>query len=121
MAKKINSRTRDSSLTNSTCLIKGSSQDKHPIFPYLARILTYLISDLIILSNNKSISTKSKTDYSNLNINSRAKSNSGSLYPDNKPAGSNSFSPGTIRVSSNLITNYPDNSNISNYNIFNNS
>jgi hypothetical protein len=86
----------------------------------LARILIS-ISDPIILSNNKFISTESETNYSNLNINSRAKSNSGFLYPDNKPVNSNSFSPETIYISGSFTTNYPNNSNINNYSIVNNS
>jgi hypothetical protein len=75
----------------------------------LVRLLTYITLDLIILSNNKSISTKSKTDYSNLSISLVAKSNLGPLYTiDSGLVNSNSFSSRTriVLIPNYLITDY---------------
>ena len=63
---------------------------------------------------------KSETDYSNLNVDPRAKSDSSLLYLVSKPANSNGFSPGTIRISSKLTTDYLNDSNKSNNYVVNN-
>jgi hypothetical protein len=79
-----------------------------------------LILNLIILSDNEFVNTKSKTNYSNLNINLKAKSNSSLLYLNSKPANSNSFGLRIIYTSSCLIANYLKDNNKSNNNIINN-
>lgn len=103
MAKKVESTTLGNSTTDSTSLIEGSNQDP------------------IMLSDDESIGAESKTDYSDLNIDPRAKSNSGPPHPDSEPADGNGFGPGTrtTRVSSSLAADYPDNGNKSNNGVVN--
>jgi hypothetical protein len=67
------------------------------------------------------VGAESETNYSNLNIDTRAKSDSGLLCLDNEPADSDGFSLGTTRVSSSLTTDYLDDGNTSNYSVVNNS
>jgi len=63
-------------------------------------LLTYTILDPIILSNNESVSTKSNTDFSSLDIDFTAKRDSNSLHvADNKLIDNNSFSLGTTCIS----------------------
>jgi len=70
------------------------------------RLFTYTILDPIILSNNESVSTKSNTNFSSLDINFIAKRDSDSLHvADNKLIDSNSFSLGTTRISNCVVAN----------------
>jgi len=73
-----------------------------------------------MLSNNKSVGAKSETDYSNLDVNPRAKSDSSPLHPNSELTNSNSFGLGTTHVSSSLAANYLNNSNKSNNSVVNN-
>jgi hypothetical protein len=79
------------------------------------RLLTYTILDLIILSNNESVSTKSNTDFSSLNINFTAKRDSNSPHvADNKLIDSNSFGLGTTCISDCVVANNQDDNNNNN-------
>jgi hypothetical protein len=64
--------------------------------------------------------TKSKTDYSDLNADPRAKSDSGLLDPEGEPADSNGFSLGTITIYGNLTADYLDDGSKSNNDVANN-
>jgi hypothetical protein len=84
-------------------------------FSIWLRLLTYIILDLIILSDNESVGTKSKTDFSSLNIDLIAKRDSNSLHvADNKLINSNSFSSGTTVISDCVIANNQDDDNNNN-------
>ncbi len=71
-----------------------------------------MILDLIILSNNKSIGIKSKTNYSDLNVDVNTKSNSNPLHViDSELVDDDSLNSRAILISNRLITNYQDNNN----------
>jgi hypothetical protein len=68
-----------------------------------------MILDPIILSNNKSISTKSRTNYSILDIDLTTKNDSNSLYiTDIKLADNNGFASGVAFTSNCLVVDYQD-------------
>lgn len=62
---------------------------------------------------------ESETDYNNLNVNSRAKSDSRLLYLDNEPADDNGFGPGIIHISSSLVADHPNDNNMNNGGVIN--
>jgi hypothetical protein len=63
---------------------------------------------------------ESKTDYSDLNANLRAKSDSGPLYLEGEPADGDGFSPGTIYTSGYFTIDHPDDGSKSNDRVVNN-
>jgi hypothetical protein len=112
MAKKIDSRTRGSSPADSARSTEGSCHGEYPAFPHLARLLTHLILDPIILSDDESIGAESETDYSNLNVDVTAKSASHSPHiADSDLVDGGGFSSGTTLTSARLIADYPNHGN----------
>jgi hypothetical protein len=78
----------------------------------LARLLTHLILDLIILSDDKFIGAELETNYSNLNVNVIAKSASYSPHiADSDLVDGGGFSLGTTLTSTCLIANYLNHGN----------
>jgi hypothetical protein len=74
--------------------------------------LTHTISDLIILSDDESIGAESESNYSNLDIDLRAKSDSDSLHvADSELADGDGFGSGTIHTSGRLVADHPDDDN----------
>ncbi len=66
-----------------------------------------MILDLIILSDNESIGAESKTNYSDLDVNISAKSNSNPLHViDNELVDSDGLGLGVTPISNCLVTNY---------------
>jgi hypothetical protein len=72
-------------------------------------LLTHTILDPIILSDNKSMSTKSNTDFSSLDIDLIAKH-----IVDNELMDGDGFSLGTIVISNRAIANDQDDDNNNN-------
>jgi hypothetical protein len=66
-------------------------------------LLTYTILDPIILSNDKSTNAESETDYSNLDINIRAKSDSDTPHVADSQL-VDSFGSGAALISDCLVT-----------------
>jgi hypothetical protein len=89
-------------------------------FPIWPRLLTYPIPDPILLSDDESVGAESETDYSDLDVDPRAKSDSGLSHLDGEPADGEGFGPGTTRVSGSLATDHPNDGNKSNNGVFNN-
>jgi hypothetical protein len=68
------------------------------------RLLTHTILNPIILSDNESVGTESKTDFSSLNIDLTAKRDSNSLYvADNELMDGDGFGLGTTVISNCVI------------------
>lgn len=86
IAEKVDHGTRGGSPADSARSIEGSSQGEHSAFLHLARTLTHPIPDPIILSDDESVGAESETDYSDLDVDSRAKSDSGPPHPEGEPA-----------------------------------
>ena len=89
-------------------------------FPIWPRLLTYPIPDPILLSDDESVGAESETDYSDLDVDPRAKSDSGLSHLDGEPADGEGFGSGTTRVSGSLATDHPNDGNKSNNGIVNN-
>jgi len=64
-------------------------------FPIWPGLLTHPNPDPIILSDDESVGAESETDYSDLDVHTRAKSDSALLHPVSEPADGDSFGPGT--------------------------
>jgi hypothetical protein len=89
-------------------------------FPIWLGLLTHLIPDLIILSDNESVDAESETDYSNLDVSLRAKSDSDSLHiADSELVDGDGFGLGTTYTSNCLAANDLDNGNNNNNSIVN--
>jgi hypothetical protein len=89
-------------------------------FPIWPRLLTYPIPDLILLNDDESVGAESKTDYSDLDVDPRAKNDSSLSHLDGEPADGEGFGPGTTRVSGSLTTDHPNDGNKSNNGVVNN-
>jgi hypothetical protein len=73
-----------------------------------------------MLGDDESVGAESETDYSDLDVDPKAKSDSGPpSMPDDKLADGDSFDPGTTSIHSSLAANHPDGSNKSNDGIIN--
>lgn len=78
-------------------------------------LLIYAILDPIILSDDEFVSAESETDYTNLDVDLIAESDSYSLHvADSKSADGNSFGLGTTLISHRPVANYQDDSNDNN-------
>jgi hypothetical protein len=88
-------------------------------FPIWPGLLTHPIPDPIMLSDDESVGAESETDYSDLDIDPRAKSDSGPPHPDGEPADGNGFGPGTTPTSDSLAADHPEDGSKSNNGIVN--
>jgi len=65
------------------------------------------------------VGAESETDYSDLDVDPRAKSDSGPPHPDGEPADGDGFGPGTTHASDSLAADHPDDGNKSNDGVVN--
>jgi hypothetical protein len=78
-------------------------------------LLTHTILDPIILSDDESVDAVSETDYSDLDVDLTAKSNSDSLHvADSELADGDGFGLGTTHISNHLVADYQANDNNNN-------
>lgn len=63
---------------------------------------------------------ESETDYSDLDADPRARSDSGPPHPDGEPADGDGFGPGTAHASGSLAADHPSDGNKSNHGVVNN-
>jgi hypothetical protein len=81
-------------------------------FPIWVGLLTYPILDPIILSDNESVGAESETDYSDLDVDFRAKGDSNSPpVADSELADGDGFGLGTTHTLDRLVANYLNNGN----------
>jgi len=74
--------------------------------------LPHTIPDPIILSDNESVGAKSETDYNDLDVDLKAKSDSNSTHViEREPADDGGFGSRTTHTSSRLVTNHTDDGN----------
>jgi hypothetical protein len=108
IVKIVKSRTQGGSPMDSSRSTARSSQGKYTTFFLLwPGFLTYIILDLIILSDNKSIGAKSKTNYSDLDVNVRAKSDSALLHViDSELVDGDGIGLEAVLIYNRLVTNY---------------
>jgi hypothetical protein len=113
IAEMVEHGNRVGSLTDSSRFTAGSSRGEHAAFcSLLPGLLTHIIPVPIILSDDESAGAESKTDYSDLDVDVRAKSDSDPPHVvENELADGDGLGLGAALIFDCLVTDYQDDYN----------